>query len=36
MYKIKKRSMMIADFLTLKKYLPVKKHRQNSKYINFG
>jgi hypothetical protein len=36
MYKITKRSMMITDFLTLKKFLPVKKHRQDSKYINFG
>jgi DNA polymerase I-like protein with 3'-5' exonuclease and polymerase domains len=36
MYKITKRKMTMDDFIDLKKYDPVKKHRQDSKAVNFG
>lgn len=36
MYKITKRSMIIDDFINLKKYKPIKDYRQSSKAINFG
>jgi hypothetical protein len=36
MYKITKRSLQLSDFLTLKKYMPFKKMRNDSKPVNFG